>query len=173
MSMHSGPGGREQQCATAKAWASPPGHHGLAMGTRAASGNNKGSVSGPTWPALPAPAAPADLSLVLPRLAPHPARNNPGCCRSLTVMDPTGLGVQAGSASLAVCPKTVGSCSGRSWDLDGTRVECFKGCGELRSRRAVVVTVCVPPALLSASRRHRRQSLDFGLPSARHRVGAQ
>lgn len=60
------------------AWAGPPGHHSLAVGMRPASRNNKGSVSSPTWPALPAPAAPADLSLVLPRIALRPTRVNPG-----------------------------------------------------------------------------------------------
>lgn len=62
-----------------------------------------------------------------------------------------------------------------------THDECFKGHGERHSCRdvvgvgAVVAIKCVRvcPGTTVSFRRHRSQYLNFGLPNAQHRVGAQ
>ena len=101
-----GPGGREWQYAKAEAWARPPGHLGLA-----ACGNNKGSVSGPSGPALPAP-HPASHSS---QTASHSSQTGwwnpwrgPLSCGS-------GLGFNPGSVLLAAC---------QEWVLNGLSL-CF------------------------------------------------
>lgn len=61
-----GPGGQGWQHTKAEAWASPPGHGDLAVKTKPTQGNNKSSVSSPTWP----PPLPFPLSSLSEPLAP-------------------------------------------------------------------------------------------------------